>query len=135
MVPCVVMMVGVMAESGRLPGAMELAELCMRPYMLGTPTLEVKSSISLFMRKPRPSTVTPEPKPPLRVVVLATALPSSSTMEKWVVSVDSLTVVCDGGGGMNPAGRTRSLEGVGLAGSMEARQAAAYFGFAICLSG
>ena len=63
----VVRMVGVMAESGRLPGAMELAELWMRPNMLGTPILEVKSSISLFMRKPRPSTVTPEPKPPLRV--------------------------------------------------------------------
>ena len=63
----VVMMVGVMAESGRLPGSMAFAELWMRPYMLGTPTLAVKSSISLFMRKPRPSTVTPQPKPPLSV--------------------------------------------------------------------
>src|SRR5579871_5123876 len=135
MVPCVVMMVGVMAESGRLPGAMELAELCMRPYMLGTPTLEVKSSISLFMRKPRPSMVTPQPKPPLRVVVLATELPSESTMEKWVVSVDSFVLVADGGGGRKPAGRTRFLLGVGLPGSMEARHAAAYFGLAICFKG
>src|SRR5271155_3786681 len=94
----VVMMVGVMAESGRLPGAMELAELWMRPNMLGTPIFEVKSSISLFMRKPRPSMRTPEPKPPLRVVVLETALPSESTMEKWVVSVDSFVVVAEGGG-------------------------------------
>src|SRR5712672_3376550 len=125
-------MVGVMAESGRLPGAMELAELWMRPNMLGTPILEVKSSISLFRRKPRPSTVTPDPKPPLRVYVLETALPSASTMEKWVVWVDSFTGVDCGGGGMKPVGRTRSLLGVGLVGSMEARQAAAYLGFAIC---
>src|SRR5258708_6049248 len=69
------------------------------------------------------------------VVVLETALPSASTMEKCVVSVDCLTVVCCGGGGMKPAGRTRSLEGVGLVGSMEARQAAAYLRFAICLRG
>src|SRR5271170_3806468 len=33
-------MVGVMAESGRLPGSMALAELWMRPNMFGTPTLE-----------------------------------------------------------------------------------------------
>src|SRR6185369_5905043 len=79
------MIVGVIAESGRFPGPMELAALCIRPYMLGTPTFEVKSSISLFIRKPRPSMVTPEPKPPLSVVVLATALPSASMMEKCVV--------------------------------------------------
>ena len=36
---------------------------------------------------------------------------------------------------MKPAGRTRSLLGVGLVGSMEARQAAAYFMLAICFSG
>src|SRR4029077_12391332 len=99
---------------GPLAGGMALAELCMRPYMLGTPTLEVKSSISLFIRKPRPSMVTPEPKPPLRVVVLATALPSASTMEKCVVWVDSFAGVTVGGGGRKPAGRTRSLLGVGL---------------------
>ncbi len=36
---------------------------------------------------------------------------------------------------MKPAGRTRSLLAVGLVGSMEARQAAAYFISAICCRG
>src|SRR5260370_6848094 len=91
----------------------------MRPYMLGTPILEAKSSISLLRRKPRPSTVTPEPKPPLRVVVLETALPSASTIEKWVVWVDSLTAVACGGGGLKPAGGTGGAGGVGLARGLE----------------
>src|SRR5258708_35811952 len=91
----------------------------MRPYMLGTPILEAKSSISLLRRKPRPSTVTPEPKPPLRVVVLETALPSASTIEKWVVWVDSLTAVACGGGRMKPAGRPDGAARGGLAGALE----------------
>src|SRR5260370_5652837 len=107
----------------------------MRPYMVGTPILEAKSSISLLRRKPRPSTVTPALKPPLRVVVVEAALPSASTIEKWVVWVDSLTAVACGGGGMKPAGRTSEAESVGLAGLMELRQAAAYFLLAICLRG
>ena len=37
-----------------------------------------------------------------------------------MVWVDSFTGLAWGGGGMKPAGRTRSLLGVGLAGSMEA---------------
>src|SRR5258708_24816130 len=107
----------------------------MRPYMLGTPILEAKSSISLLRRKPRPSTVTPEPKPPLRVVVLETALPSASTIEKWVVWVDSLTAVACGGGGMKPAGRASEAESVGLAGAVELGQAAADFLFGLFLRG
>src|ERR1700721_758877 len=103
----------------------------MRPYMLGRPILEAKSSISLFMRNPRPSTVTPEPKRPLRVYVLETALPLESTIEKCVVWVDSDPACGSGGrGGIKPVGRWSSAEGVGLAGSMELRQAAAYAGFA-----
>ncbi len=78
-------MVGVMEERGRLPGAMALAALWMRPKALGVPALEVKSSISSLRRKPRGSTVTPEPKPKVRVEVLETALPSASTTEKGVV--------------------------------------------------
>ncbi len=49
--------------------------------MFGTPGFEEKSSISLFMRKPRGPTVTFDPKPPFSVVVTATALPASSTTE------------------------------------------------------
>src|SRR6202023_3374412 len=44
-----------------------------------------KSSISL-LRKPISGTYSPQPKRPLRVVVRATALPSPSTVERWVVS-------------------------------------------------
>src|SRR5260370_10469856 len=96
----------------------------MRPYMLGTPILEAKSSISLLRRKPRPSTVTPEPKPPLRVVVLEPALPSASTIEKWVAWVDSLTAVACGGGGMKPAGRASAAERRGFGAATECAQAA-----------
>ena len=55
-------MVGVMAESGRLPGAMALLALWIRPNWLGTPGAEVKSSISSLSRKPSAPAVTPEPK-------------------------------------------------------------------------
>src|ERR1035441_240147 len=119
-------MVGVMLESGRLPGAMALAALWMRPYMLGTPGLAVKSSISLLSRKPSAPAVTPEPNRPFSVYVLATALPSASTTEKWVVWVDSAGMgAAAGGGGRKPAGRVSVAEGLGWRGSMDLRQAAA----------
>ncbi len=78
-------MVGVMAESMRLPGAMALASPCTRPYMFGVPGRAAKSSISLFSRNPAPATVTADPYQPLIVVVSATALPRSSVTEKCVV--------------------------------------------------
>ncbi len=65
--PSRVTMVGVMDESGRLCGAMALASPCTSPNMLGAPGLAAKSSISLFSRKPAPSTVTPQPNQPFRV--------------------------------------------------------------------
>ena len=65
--PSLVTKVGVIDESGRLPGVMELAGPWSRPNMFFTPTLAVKSSISLFMRMPVPGMVTPLPKPPLSV--------------------------------------------------------------------
>ena len=65
--PCLVTMVGDMAESGRLPGAIALFGPWMRPNPLGTPTLLVKSSISSFMAKPRPLMTTPDPKEKLSV--------------------------------------------------------------------
>ncbi|MCY1311659.1 hypothetical protein D9M70_619870 [compost metagenome] len=59
--PSLETMVGLIELSGRLPGAMALASPCTRPYMLGTPILEVKSSISLFSSTPVLSAVTLAP--------------------------------------------------------------------------
>ena len=54
-------MVGVIAESIRLPGAIALASPCTRPYMFGLPGAVAKSSISSLSRKPAPVTVTALP--------------------------------------------------------------------------
>ena len=78
-------MVGVIADSMRLPGAMALASPWTRPYMFGVPGFAAKSSISLFRRNPPPVTVTADPYQPLRVVVRATAFPRLSATEKCVV--------------------------------------------------
>ena len=80
-------MVGVMQLSIRLFGAMAFASPPTSPYMFGEPGFTEKSSISLFSRKPAPFTNTLEPYEPLSVVVIATAFPSRSTMEKCVVWV------------------------------------------------
>ena len=53
--------VGVMELSMRLPGAMLFASVPTKPNMLGTPALALKSSISLFIKKPNSSTNTFEP--------------------------------------------------------------------------
>ena len=74
-------MVGVMADSGRLFAPTAFAGPWISPYILGTPCLVAKSSISLFIRKPRPSAVTCDPKLSFSVVVTETALPSGSTTE------------------------------------------------------
>jgi hypothetical protein len=61
-------MVGVIEESGRLPGSILLASDCTRlKSTLGAPGRVVKSSISSLSRKPRPGTVTPLPKNSLMV--------------------------------------------------------------------
>ncbi len=73
--PSLTMIVGVMLDSMRLPGSMPFCGPWTRPNMLGAPTFAVKSSISLFRVTPVPGTMTLEPKPPLRVKVLDTALP------------------------------------------------------------
>ena len=49
--------------------------------MFGAPGFALKSSISLFSRKPAPVTTCPLPYPPFSVVVVLTALPSASTTE------------------------------------------------------
>ena len=55
--PSLTTMVGIMDDSGRLPGAMALRSPCTRPNMLGVPGFEAKSSISSLRRKPAPGTV------------------------------------------------------------------------------
>ena len=82
--------VGVMLESGRLPGAMELApRSSTSPYTFGRPTAFEKSSISLLSTMPVPGTVMPEPKGVLIVMVSATAPPRPSLVERWVVPESS----------------------------------------------
>ena len=61
------MMVGVIDDSMRLPGAMALAAPPTTPYMFGAPGLTLKSSISLLSRKPAPATTTPSPYQSLSV--------------------------------------------------------------------
>src|ERR1700723_4069558 len=73
--------VGVIEESGRLPGPLDLAGPWIGPSLLGAPGFAEKSSISSLRRKPRPAAVTREPNQSLMVVVTATALPSASTTE------------------------------------------------------
>ena len=53
--------VGDIALSIRLPGAIALALPWINPYMFGTPGLAAKSSISSFRKNPAPATNTPEP--------------------------------------------------------------------------
>ena len=77
--------VGVMAESILLPAATAFRSPWTSPNWLGVPGLTEKSSISLFMTKPAPVTVTLFPYNEFNVVVTATALPCSSTIEKCVV--------------------------------------------------
>ena len=60
--PSLVTMVGLMEESGRLPGSMALFLPWIRPNRLGAPTLEVKSSISSLRKKPVSPAITLAPK-------------------------------------------------------------------------
>ena len=59
--PSFATIVGVILESMRLPGAISLAVRPTTPKKLATPGLMLKSSISLFSRKPAPSTTVPLP--------------------------------------------------------------------------
>ena len=65
--PSFVTMVGLIELKGRLPGAMAFAWPCTRPYRFGTPSLDVKSSISSFNSTPVPAAVTRAPNHSLRV--------------------------------------------------------------------
>ena len=59
--PPVKMNVGVIELRGRLRASMALASLPSKPKAFGTPGLETKSSISLFIRNPAPGIAMPEP--------------------------------------------------------------------------
>ena len=59
--------VGLIDDSGRLPGAMLLAVPCTSPYRFFSPTLTVKSSISSLRKKPVPGAIPTAPKRPLTV--------------------------------------------------------------------
>ena len=89
--------VGLMLESGRLPGATALASAPMRPNALGVPGCAEKSSISLFITMPVPGSTTPEPNVVLTVAVQATHQPSESVAEKWVVCFPNRLVSASGG--------------------------------------
>src|SRR4029450_7846912 len=78
-------MVGLMLESGRLPGPTALASAPTRPKKLVAPGCAEKSSIWLFRITPVPGTTTFEPKLVLIVAVQATQFPAASAVEKWVV--------------------------------------------------
>ena len=54
--------VGVMLDSGRLPGAIAFASAPISRKPFGTPGFAAKSSISLFSMMPVPGTMRPEPK-------------------------------------------------------------------------
>ena len=65
--PSRVTIVGVIELSGRLPGSILLVSPCTSPYMLATPALAVKSSISLLSSTPVPAAVTRAPNQSLSV--------------------------------------------------------------------
>src|SRR6185369_7571087 len=94
--PSFVIIVGVIELNILLLGAIAFASPPTKPNILGVPGLLLKSSISLFRRNPAPFTNTLLPNPPFKVVVTATALPSASTIEKWVVSSCSLITITPG---------------------------------------
>ena len=82
--------VGVIELNILLPGAIAFASPPTAPYILGTPGLALKSSISLFIKNPAPPTTVLLPYPPFSVVVTATILPSASITLRWVVCSLSL---------------------------------------------
>ena len=106
--PGITAIVGHIEESMRLPGATALASPWTRPYMFVSPGLVAKSSISLFMRKPRPGATRALPKESFNVVVIETTIPAPSTTEKCVVV------------GFSGNTRARSAVGVARSGLMEA---------------
>jgi hypothetical protein len=80
------MIVGVMEESGRLPGAMKFAGAGGRLSGGGVPSAGTeKSSIWLFTTMPVDGDSRCAPKRWFSVVVIATAFRSPSTTHRWLV--------------------------------------------------
>jgi len=109
------MKVGVIELSMRLPGCGAFASKPITPNALGVPGFSAKSSISLLSSTPVPDGTSPDPNSRFTVCVTAARLPSASMIEKWVVSSSSSGV---------GAPDSRSL-GVALPGWMVARRPAA----------
>src|ERR1044071_3249467 len=95
--PSFTTIVGLMDESGRLPGATALASAPTRPNAFGAPGCAEKSYISSFITTPVPGITTFEPKLVFTVAVHATQLPSASATEKCVVCFLKISV-CQFGG-------------------------------------
>ena len=104
-----------MADSGRRPGPTRLASLCTSPNWFGYPTRTVKSSVSLFRKKPARATTAPDPKIELIVVVIDTALPrrrmpwSILGSMRWTAGFVSSTRPMPASSA--PASRSRGTEG------------------------
>ena len=81
--------VGVIDDSGRLPGWMALASSPISPKAFGTPGFTEKSSISLLSTKPVPGTTNAAPKGRFTLWVTAAMFPSLSMIEKCEVSLPS----------------------------------------------
>src|SRR3954447_4249040 len=84
-VPSLVTMVGVIDDSGRLPGATALAKAPTRPKALGAPGCAEKSSISSLSTTPETGSTTRDPNSRFTVVVSATTLPSPSATHRFDV--------------------------------------------------
>ncbi len=104
----------------RLPGSIEFASRPIKPYELGVFSRDEKSSISLFSKKPAPSTTIFEPNDRFSVVVYATALPAASITDRCVVC--GLSCV-------NTPG-PMLVDGLARVGSKSAKRVRAY-GFAV----
>ena len=71
--------VGLIADSMRLPASTAFRSPCTRPNWFGVPGFAEKSSMVLLRKNPAPSTTTFPPYHEFRLVVTATALPAAST--------------------------------------------------------
>ena len=83
--PGITAIVGHIEDSMRLPEATALVSPWTRPYMFVSPGRAAKSSISLFIRKPRRGATRALPKESFNVVVIETTIPEASATEKCVV--------------------------------------------------
>src|SRR3954454_13405223 len=84
-VPSLVTRVGVIDDSGRLPGATALANAPTRPNALGAPGCAEKSSILSLSTTPETGSTTRTPKSTFTVIASATTFPSPSATHRFDV--------------------------------------------------